>query len=151
MSSHEGGPKTLDVEIVTPEGSVLQEQARMIVVPGADGELGVLPRHAALVAELNAGETRVRLSSDESQFQRYATGPGYFKVQGDTAVVLVDSAVKADEIDVSAAQKNRDDAQAELEALGDDEEQQVRRRAAERALATAENQLKVAGGGGSRG
>jgi F-type H+-transporting ATPase subunit epsilon len=145
-SQQDGGPRTLDVEIVTPEGSVLQERARMIVVPGADGELGVLPRHAALVAELNAGETRVRLSADESQFKRFATGPGYFKVQGDTAVVLVDSAVAADEIDVAAAQQARDEARAELDAIGGDDEDRVRRRTAERALATAENQLNVAGG-----
>jgi F-type H+-transporting ATPase subunit epsilon len=68
MSQQEGGPRTLDVEIVTPEGSVLQDRARMIVVPGAEGELGVLPRHASLIAELNPGETRVRLAADELEF-----------------------------------------------------------------------------------
>jgi F-type H+-transporting ATPase subunit epsilon len=146
MSSSEGGPRTLDVEIVTPEGSVLRDRARMIVVPGAEGELGVLPRHAPLIAELNAGETRVRVG-ESPEFQRYATGPGYFKVQGDTAVVLVDSAVPIAEIDVAAAEQARDQAQAAIEELSDDEQQAGRLRRARRDLAVAENLLKVAGRG----
>jgi F-type H+-transporting ATPase subunit epsilon len=146
MSSNEGGPRTLDVEIVTPEGSVLQERARMIVVPGAEGELGVLPRHAPLIAELNPGETRVRLG-DATEFQRYATGAGYFKVQGDTAVVLVDSAVAVDQIDVPAAERARDEALAAIEQLSGDDEQAGRLRSAKRDLAVAENLLRVAGRG----
>jgi F-type H+-transporting ATPase subunit epsilon len=146
MSSHEGGQHTLDVEIVTPEGSVLQDRARMIVVPGAEGELGVLPRHAPLIAELNAGETRVRLG-DDTAFQRFATGPGYFKVQGDTAVVLVDSAVHVGSIDIVAAERARDEARAAIEELSKDDEQAGRLRSAKRDLAVAENLLKVAGRG----
>ena len=145
MSSQEGGPRTLDVEIVTPEGSVLQDRARMIVVPGAEGELGVLPRHAPLIAALDPGETRVRLASDETEFQRFATGPGYFKVQGDTAVVLVDSAVPVASIDVAAAERARDEARAAIEELSGDDEQAGRLRSARRDLAVAENLLKVAG------
>jgi F-type H+-transporting ATPase subunit epsilon len=145
MSTPDGGPHTLDVEIVTPDGSVLRDRARMIVVPGAEGELGVLPRHAPLIAELNPGETRVRLVADESQFQRFATGAGYFKVQGDTAVVLVDSAVPVGSIDIAAAEHARDEARAAIEQLSGDEEQAGRLRSARRDLAVAENQLKVAG------
>jgi F-type H+-transporting ATPase subunit epsilon len=145
MSTPDGGPHTLDVEIVTPDGSVLRDRARMIVVPGAEGELGVLPRHAPLIAELNPGETRVRLVADESQFQRFATGAGYFKVQGDTAVVLVDSAVPVASIDIAAAEHARDEARAAIEQLTGDEEQVGRLRNAQRDLAVAENQLKVAG------
>jgi F-type H+-transporting ATPase subunit epsilon len=147
MSSQEGGPHTLDIEIVTPEGSVLQDRARMIVVPGAEGELGVLPRHAPLIAELNPGETRVRLAADETEFQRFATGAGYFKVQGDTAVVLVDSAVPVGSIDVAAAERARDEARALIEELTGDDEQAGRLRSAQRDLATAENLLKVSGRG----
>ena len=149
MSSHPegGGQHTLDVEIVTPEGSVLKDRARMIVVPGAEGELGVLPRHAPLIAELNPGETRVRLAADSTEFQRYATGPGYFKVQGDTAVVLVDSAVHVGSIDIVAAERARDEARAAIEELSADDEQAGRLRSARRDLAVAENLLKVAGRG----
>jgi F-type H+-transporting ATPase subunit epsilon len=146
MSSQEGtGQHTLDLEIVTPDGSVLKDQARMVVVPGSEGELGVLPRHAPLIAALNPGETRVRLASNESEFQRFATGAGYFKVQGDSAVVLVDSAVRADSIDIQAAEQARDAAKAAIDEFENDEEQQGRLRSAKRDLAIAENQLKVAG------
>ena len=145
MSANEGGPRTLDVEIVTPEGSVLRERARMILVPGADGELGVLPRHAPLIAELDAGETRVKVHAEDTEFLRFATGPGYFKVQGDAAVVLVDSAVPVASIDVGAAERARDAALAAIEELSADEAQAGRLRSAKRDLAAAENLLKVAG------
>ena len=117
----------------------------MIVVPGAEGELGVLPRHAPLIAELNPGETRVRLAGDETEFQRFATGPGYFKVQGDSAVVLVDSAIAVNAIDVAAAERQRDEALAAIEELTGDDEQVGRLRNAQRDLAIAQNLLKVAG------
>ena len=87
----------------------------------------------------------MRLAANESEFQRFATGPGYFKVQGDTAVVLVDSAVPVESIDISAAEHARDEAQAAIERLSGDEEQAGRLRSAQRDLAVAENQLKVAG------
>jgi F-type H+-transporting ATPase subunit epsilon len=148
MSSQEGGgPRTLDVEIVTPDGSVLKDRARMIVVPGSDGELGVLPRHAPLIAALDPGETRVRLAADDVEFQRFATGAGYFQVQGDSAVVLVDSAVPVGSIDIAAAERARDQAQAAIDELSADEEQAARLRSARRDLAVAENLLKVAGRG----
>jgi F-type H+-transporting ATPase subunit epsilon len=145
MSTEEGGHHTLDVEIATPEGSVFRDRARMIVVPGAEGELGVLPRHAPLIAELDPGETRVRVGDESSEFQRFATGPGYFKVQGDTAVVLVDSAVAVASIDIAAAERMRDEARAQIEQFTDDEEQAGRLRSAQRDLAVAENLLKVSG------
>jgi F-type H+-transporting ATPase subunit epsilon len=107
----------------------------------------VLPRHAPLIAELNPGETRVRLAADETEFQRFATGAGYFKVQGDTAVVLVDSAVPVGSIDVAAAERARDEARALIEELTGDDEQAGRLRSAQRDLATAENLLKVSGRG----
>jgi F-type H+-transporting ATPase subunit epsilon len=138
---------TFDCQIVTPEGPAFEGEVEMIVVPGAEGELGVLPRHAPLIAALNPGETRVRLAADETTFQRYATGAGYFKVQGDTAVVLVDSAVPVDAIDVAAAQQAREEALAAIEELSADDEQAGRLRSARRDLAVAENLLKVAGKG----
>ena len=63
----------------------------MVVVPGKAGELGVLPRHIPLIAQLKPGETRVRTLDDE--WLSFATGAGYFKIQHDRASVLVESAV----------------------------------------------------------
>ena len=137
------GPKRLRVELVTPEGPVFVDDARMVVVPGKAGELGVLPRHIALIAKLKPGETRVRTLDD--QWLSFATGEGYFKIQHDRASVLVQSAVAVSSIDAERARSDLEDAQrrlAEAEAAGDDGPDRSR---AQRDVADAENRLKVAG------
>jgi F-type H+-transporting ATPase subunit epsilon len=138
------GPKRLRVELVTPDGPVFIEDARMVVVPGKAGELGVLPRHIPLVAQLKPGETRVRTLDD--QWLSFATGSGYFKVQHDRASVLVESAVPATSIDTERARNDLEDAQrrlAEAQAAGEEAGPELAR--AERDVADAENRLKVAG------
>jgi F-type H+-transporting ATPase subunit epsilon len=142
MSAGEG-PKRLRVELVTPEGPVFVDDARMVVVPGKAGELGVLPRHIALIAQLKAGETRVRTLDD--QWLSFATGAGYFKIQHDRASVLVESAVAVSSINAEQARNDLEDARrrlAEADAGGDDGPDCAR---AVRDLADAENRLKVAG------
>ena len=137
------GPKRLRVELVTPEGPVFVDDARMVVVPGKAGELGVLPRHIALIAQLKPGETRVRTLDD--QWLSFATGAGYFKIQHDRASVLVASAVAVSSINAEQARHDLEDAQrrlAEAEAGGDDGPERAR---AQRDVADAENRLKVAG------
>ncbi len=64
--------KSFELSVVTPEGPVFDGLASMIVVPGAAGEIGILPRHAPLVAMLKAGETRVRTGDAWTAFA--ATG-----------------------------------------------------------------------------
>ena len=80
-----------DVQLVTPEGAVFTGEAEMLIVPGASGEIGVLARHAPLVASLKAGSTRVHLGNNE--ILEFATGPGFFKVETDVALAPVDDAV----------------------------------------------------------
>ncbi len=92
----ESHPK-FDVSLVTPDGAAFDGEAEMIVVPGAAGEIGVLARHAPLVATLKAGSTRIHLSPNE--VVEFATGPGFFKVELDRALALVDDAVSVKEID----------------------------------------------------
>src|SRR5215216_4981018 len=77
--------RKFDVSLVTPEGATFEGEAEMLVVPGADGEIGVLARHAPLVATLKAGSTRIYLSVDGKDVQEFATGPGFFKVELDRA------------------------------------------------------------------
>src|SRR3954447_20834113 len=141
MSTQEGGPARLRVEVITPEGPAYADEARMVIVPGAEGELGVLARHAPLVARLDPGETRVM--QGENEWVSFATGPGYFKVQHDVALVLVSSAQKAGEIDTGAAQRDLEAAQQRLEQARSDEDDRAARRAA-RDVADAENRLEVA-------
>jgi F-type H+-transporting ATPase subunit epsilon len=138
------GRKTFEVALVTPEGMAYDGLAEMLVVPGAAGEIGVLARHAPLVAMLKAGSTRVHVGG--SQIVEFATGPGFFKVEQDRALALVDDAVDAREIDVARAQLQLEEATAELERIeagtSDLDRWQVEQR-----VRHAENQLSVAGRG----
>ena len=135
------------VSLVTPEGPAFEGEAEMIVVPGAAGEIGVLARHAPLVAMLNAGSTRVYLDTDPEDIQTFATGPGFFKVEQDRAIALVDDAVLASEIDHERARRQLDEAQAELERV-DRGESQADRWQLEQRIKHAENQLTVSGAAG---
>jgi len=137
----EGSEKTFDLSVVTPEGAVFDGEAQMVVVPGAAGEIGVLARHAPLVAMLKAGETRIKA---ENAWTALATGPGFFKVQRDRAIVLVDDAVRAEEINVEQARQEADEARVLLERADAGEEGIDRWRVSER-LRHAENKIAVAG------
>ena len=102
----------------------------------------MLARHAPLIATLKAGSVRVHLS--ETEVQEYATGPGFFKVEQDRAIALVDDAVNALEIDEERARKQLEEAQAELERV-ERGESQADRWQLEQRINHAENQLAVLG------
>ncbi|MBV8562833.1 MAG: ATP synthase F1 subunit epsilon, partial [Actinobacteria bacterium] len=112
------------------------------IVPGAAGEIGVLARHAPLVAMLNAGSTRVHLGDGE--VREYATGPGFFQVLEDRAIALVDDAVAAGEIDADRARRQLEEAQAELQRV-ESGDSTADRWQLEQRIRHAENQLTVAG------
>ena len=137
--------KTFSVSLVTPDGAAWEGEAEMVIVPGAAGEIGVLARHAPLVAMLKAGSTRIHVS--ESDVQEFATGPGFFKVEQDRALALVDDAVGALEIDPDRAQGQLEEAQAELERV-ERGESEADRWQLEQRIKHAENQLAVADGTG---
>jgi F-type H+-transporting ATPase subunit epsilon len=134
--------RLFSVSVVTPDGPAYEGDAQMIIVPGAAGEIGVLARHAPLIASLKAGSTRVHIS--ESEILEYATGPGFFQVLQDRAIALVDDAVQAEQIDIDRAQRQLDDARAELEAI-ERGESAADRWQIEQRIRHAENQLGVAG------
>ena len=137
--------RTFDLSLVTPDGPAFEGEVEMLIVPGQDGEIGVLARHAPLVAMLKAGGTRVHIRRDED-VREFATGPGFFKVEQDRALALVDDAVDAREIDSARAQEQLDDARAELERI-DRGESSADRWQVEQRVRHAENQLEVAQGG----
>src|ERR687897_807496 len=138
--------RKFDVSLVTPEGAAFEGEAEMMVVPGAAGDIGVLARHAPLVATLKAGSTRVYLSVDDDNVREFATGSGFFKVELDRAIALVDDAVDAKEIDDVRARQQLEEAQAELERI-DREASDADRWQVEQRVRHAENQLGVAGRG----
>ena len=138
--------KTFSVSLVTPEGPAYEGEAEMLIVPGAAGEIGVLARHAPLVALLKAGSTRVHVKRG-SDVREFVTGPGFFKVEQDRALALVDHAVDVDDIDRAAAQAQLESAQAEL-AKVEAGESEADRWQLEQRIKHAENQLAVATGSG---
>jgi F-type H+-transporting ATPase subunit epsilon len=134
--------KSFSVSLVTPEGAAFEGEARLLIVPGAAGEIGVLARHAPLIATLKSGSVRVHIS--ETEVREFATGPGFFKVEQDRAIALVDDAVNALEIDEARARKQLEDAKAELERV-EAGESQADRWQLEQRIIHAENQLEVLG------
>src|SRR5512133_3559090 len=115
----------------------------MIVVPGAAGDIGVLARHAPLIATLKAGSTRVYIDRD-GEIREYATGPGFFQVQLHRALALLDDAVLASEVDEARARYQLETAQAEIERVERGKDNADRWQLEQR-IKHAENQLSVAG------
>ena len=135
---------TFEVSLVTPDGPAFDGEVELLIVPGADGEIGVLARHAPLVALLKAGSTRVHVRRNQD-VREFVTGPGFFKVEQDRALALVDDAVDVEEIDPARAQEQLEAARAEL-ARVDAGESDADRWQLEQRILYAENQLAVATG-----
>jgi F-type H+-transporting ATPase subunit epsilon len=134
------------LSLVTPDGAAFEGEVEMLIVPGDAGEIGVLARHAPLVAMLKAGSTRIYRDRSTQDVLEFATGPGFFKVEQDRALALVDDAVAAGEIDDARAREQLEEARAELERL-DRGESDADRWQLEQRVRHAENQLEVAGRG----
>ena len=140
-----GSGRKFDLSLVTPDGAAYEGQVEMIIVPGAIGEIGILARHAPLIATLKAGSTRIH-PGEGGEVLEFATGPGFFQVLRDRAIALVDDAVEASQIDDERARAQLEAAQAELEAI-ERGESTADRWQVEQRIKHAENQLAVAGRG----
>ncbi|MBI3362499.1 MAG: F0F1 ATP synthase subunit epsilon [Chloroflexi bacterium] len=100
-------------EIVTQERLLYSEDVDMVIAPGSDGELGILPHHAPLLTSLAYGELRLKKGGGEESF---AIGGGILEVTPDRVTVLADSAERAEEIDLSRAEEARRRAEEMLSA-----------------------------------
>jgi len=94
--------KTLQCVVVTPERALLDETVDFVVLPMFDGELGVLPGRAAMIGRLGYGELRIQRGE---QTRRFFVDGGFAQVRADTVTVLTARALKAEEIDETAAQQ----------------------------------------------
>jgi F-type H+-transporting ATPase subunit epsilon len=103
---------TLHLEIVTP-GSWRTRTSDMVLVPGAEGELGILPHHTPLVSLLGVGELKIRKGGEE---QSFAIAGGFLQVRPDKVVVMAETADLASEIDLEKAQEARREAERALES-----------------------------------
>lgn len=111
----------LTIEIVTAERVVRLEQGvDVLIAPGSEGQLAILPRHAALMTTLHAGMLTFRRGGDESDF---AVTGGFMEVRGDRVTILADAAEAAEEIDIARAEAARARAEERMQRV---REQNVR-------------------------
>ena len=113
--------RTLRVEVVTPEGSVYSGDAALVVLPGAEGALGILPEHAPLIVRLDAGELQV--TAPDGSDERLAIGQGFAEVTGTAVTVLTDMAIAEEKIDEESARTAMERARAAMEERPEDLEE----------------------------
>jgi F-type H+-transporting ATPase subunit epsilon len=102
----------LHLQIVTPERLAYEDEVDMVLVPGIDGELGILPHHTPLVSLLGVGELKIRKGGDEESF---AIVGGFLQVRPDKVVVMAEMPDLAAEIDLEKAAEARREAERVLE------------------------------------
>lgn len=130
----------IKLEIVTVERLLYSGEVDMVIAPGADGVMGILPHHAPLLTSLKFGDLMVRKAGEEDL--DFAIGGGIMEVQPDKVTVLADAAERADEINVERATAARDKAKKSLESGNLSADEVLK---AELALHRAITRLKVAG------
>jgi len=105
----------LHLEVITPERRVYEDDVDMVIAPGSEGYLGILPHHAPLLTALGPGEFRVKKGGLEEVLAVFG---GFMDVRADRVVVLTEAAEPAEEIDTQRAQEARDRAQQALALAG---------------------------------
>jgi F-type H+-transporting ATPase subunit epsilon len=106
----------LQLEIVSPERRAFTDEVDMVIVPGIDGQLGILPHHTRLISALGTGELRIRKGGTE---QSMLISGGFVEVRPDKVIVMADLAEHSDEIDEARAAEARKQAEAELQSAQD--------------------------------
>jgi F-type H+-transporting ATPase subunit epsilon len=104
-------PTKLLLELVTPDRAVVREEVDEVVVPGAEGYIGILPGHAPLLATLQVGELWYRIGQEKRVL---AAAGGFVEVLPDRVTVLAQIAERAEEIDVARAEAAKKRAEARL-------------------------------------
>ncbi len=105
----------LNLQIVTAERTIFNEDVDSLVAPGADGVLGILPRHAPLLSALKPGELHYKRGGQEDFL---AIGGGFIEVLNNKVIVLADSAERSEEIDIERAEASRRKAEEALQNRG---------------------------------
>ena len=111
--------QSLQLEVVTPERRVLSESVNSVTVPGRNGEMQILPGHAALISELQTGV--LTYNQDGTNFQLHVSG-GFVEVSDDRVSVLAEIAERPEEIDAARARLARDHTEKELSSWSGTEE-----------------------------
>ena len=127
---------TMRLEIITAEREVFADDVEVLVAPGIDGELGILPHHAPLMTALQPGEIMIR---KDGQPTYLVVSGGFLEVMGNRATILADTAERSDEIDEERARIAMENAQERLASRSGDMDLQ----AAMASMRKAESRLKV--------
>jgi F-type H+-transporting ATPase subunit epsilon len=123
----------IKLSIVTPDADVLSIECDEVVVPGVNGEIGILPGHVPLITALRPGVLTITKAGRRSY---YAVSSGFAEVEGDHVSVLTDAAEESASIDAARAKKALGEAEEKLKALSPDDPAYVeQRRRADRAAA----------------
>src|SRR2546426_8466134 len=109
----------LQLDVVTPERRVLSESVNSVTVPGRNGEMQLLPGHAALISELKTGV--LTYNQDGTNFQLHVSG-GFLEVNDDRVSVLAEIAERPEEIDAARAKLSREHTEKELSSWSGTEE-----------------------------
>jgi F-type H+-transporting ATPase subunit epsilon len=133
---------TFQLEVVTPDRVVLEEEVTALVAPGIEGYLGVLANHAPMVTELAVGE--LRYTDTHRHEHRLAVSGGFMQVAGNRTTVLADSAERAEEINTTRAREALDRARQLRAELGPAPDAS-RLAELDADQKRAENRLKIAG------
>ena len=117
--------RQLFCRIITPERPVFDDEADLVIVRIADGEIGVLVDHAPTVSTVEIGDVRIRQGEEWSI---YATSDGFFKVSENLVQVLVEEAIPVAEIDVGEAENRVEEAERDLSEVPDEGREEIERR-----------------------
>lgn len=128
---------TFLVEIVTPERKVYGEEAKMVIVTGVEGQLGIMPNHIPLVTPLRIAPVTIKRDGGSDVI---AVNGGFIEVRKDKVVILAESAERAEDINIERAEAAKQRAEQRLAIAKGDE---VDFRRAELALQRAMNRLDV--------
>ena len=123
------------LDIVTAERVVFSDEVDIIIAPGKEGEIGILPHHSPLMTTLNSGELIARKSGEEYSL---AISGGFLEVQPDRVIILADSAERAEEIDIARAEEAKTRAKETLSTATSQTDMAQAEAALRRALARLE-------------
>jgi F-type H+-transporting ATPase subunit epsilon len=129
------------VEILTPEGAVFNDEVEMVSTRTTVGLIGILANHSPVLGTLEP--TELRLHRSDTEILRFAQSEGYLQVGANHAMLLVQDAIPVDQLDASALRERLAEAERELEAAGEETE---RRRIAERDSRRLQTFLDIAEG-----
>jgi F-type H+-transporting ATPase subunit epsilon len=107
--------KTFALSITSIDKKVLEKEAYEVLVPAADGEMGVLADHMALISPLVPGEVRIKYADSDKEFESIVIGGGFIEILSNHVNLLVHSAERVEEIDEKRAEEAREKAQKALE------------------------------------